>query len=406
MLPQLLALSLALAPNVVSAAIFPEGSLVKMIDHKGFKDAMKQNMTSVVAFVAPWCGHCQRLAPEYSRAALGLYPLIPLYAVDCDNSKNKRLCADQGVKGFPTLKLYPRGKKMAAIEYDGQERTASAFFYWATRAVPVKVKKIKELDDIAKWAVEGISKPRALLMNKSNKMPLLWTVLNNKYKDQIIFASHRDRKGRDSVKLGFEAGPEKSPKVLIYPEGDTKPVKYDGLMKFDSLSKFFDSLLDGSVDLTLLNQESAKEEFIPTPEELDIEQRQEAEMLKLAHGGYAEMIDFEKAVKDGSAKNFHGENGFPGMMGGKPQQPAAEKVEEGVKEAPMSQTETGHPTTPAPTPTPTEAPPAADPTPPTEPSVVVQEPVVVEETKATEPGRTAAPTATAKESKEHVKEEL
>lgn len=62
-------------------------------------------MTSLVAFVAPWCGHCQKLAPEYSKAALGLHPLLPLYAVDCDAANNKRLCADQGVKGFPTVKV-------------------------------------------------------------------------------------------------------------------------------------------------------------------------------------------------------------------------------------------------------------------------------------------------------------
>lgn len=82
-------------------------------------------MTFGVAFVAPWCGvrvmfttdmsvlnsfllveqHCQKMAPEYSKAALGLYPLVPLYAVDCDAAKNKRLCADNGVKGFPTIKV-------------------------------------------------------------------------------------------------------------------------------------------------------------------------------------------------------------------------------------------------------------------------------------------------------------
>ena len=44
MLPQLLALSLALAPNLVNAAIFPKDTLVKMLDHKGFKQAMKENV--------------------------------------------------------------------------------------------------------------------------------------------------------------------------------------------------------------------------------------------------------------------------------------------------------------------------------------------------------------------------
>ena len=33
------------------------------------------------------------MAPELDKAALGLYPLIPVYNVDCDASKNKNLCA-------------------------------------------------------------------------------------------------------------------------------------------------------------------------------------------------------------------------------------------------------------------------------------------------------------------------
>jgi protein disulfide-isomerase A6 len=74
---QLLALTLALAPSLASAAIFPSNTHVKMLDMKGFKKAMKTNVgffffelvtilaglfmtlpqaTSVVAFVAPWCG--------------------------------------------------------------------------------------------------------------------------------------------------------------------------------------------------------------------------------------------------------------------------------------------------------------------------------------------------------------
>lgn len=63
-------------------------------------------------------------------------------------------------------------------------------------------------------------------MNKSNKMPLLWSTLANKYQDDIEFFTHRDRKGKNSVKLGFEAG--EGPKVLIYPADETKPVQFMG----------------------------------------------------------------------------------------------------------------------------------------------------------------------------------
>lgn len=45
------------------------------------------------------------MAPEYSKAALGLHPLVPFYAVDCDKGSNKALCSQQGVQGFPTIKV-------------------------------------------------------------------------------------------------------------------------------------------------------------------------------------------------------------------------------------------------------------------------------------------------------------
>jgi hypothetical protein len=37
--------------------------------------------------------HCKAMVPELSKAALGLYPLIPVYAVDCDDKQNQQLCA-------------------------------------------------------------------------------------------------------------------------------------------------------------------------------------------------------------------------------------------------------------------------------------------------------------------------
>lgn len=45
------------------------------------------------------------MAPEYVKAANKLHPLVPTYAVDCDDEKNKPLCAQQQVQGFPTVKV-------------------------------------------------------------------------------------------------------------------------------------------------------------------------------------------------------------------------------------------------------------------------------------------------------------
>ncbi|KAI9062741.1 hypothetical protein FKP32DRAFT_1593405 [Trametes sanguinea] len=304
-----LPLAIALTPSLVSAALFPSDTVVKMLDAKDWKKVMKENATSVVAFVAPWCGHCQKMAPEYSAAALGVYPMIPFYAVDCDKQSNKRLCAEQGVQGFPTLKLFPRGKDMKPLDFDYPTRTASAFYYWASRNIPHNVKKIYHLEDVPAWVESDTDKPRALLLNQGKHIPLLWQTLGNKYRDQIKFAVHRDRQGKSSLAMGLEKGAPKSSKVLLYPAGSTDYVRYQGVQKHDPLVKFFDSILDGTADLEALAKQTIVEEPELDEREREIARQQEEQLMKLAHGGYNDMIDFEKAMKEGI--NPHGA-GHPG----------------------------------------------------------------------------------------------
>ena len=69
---------------------------------------------------------------------------------------------------------------------------------------------------------------RALLLNQGKHIPLLWQTLGNKYKGQITFGIHRDRKGKSSVKMGLEKGAPKSSKVLLYPAGSMDYVRYEG----------------------------------------------------------------------------------------------------------------------------------------------------------------------------------
>ncbi|KAF9483022.1 thioredoxin-like protein [Pholiota conissans] len=345
MLPaQLLAFTLLVAPSLVSAGMFPKDSLVKMLDHKTFKQAMKKNETSLVAFVAPWCGHCQRMVPEYSKAALGMHPLVPAYAVNCHAEKNKRFCSEQGVQGFPTVKLFPRGDSLPPMLYDA-ERTSSNFFYFATRRIPKAVTKLYNVNEVPGWVSGNKNKHRALLLTKEKKMPLLWQVLGNKYSHTALaFASHRDKKGKSSIAMGYEAGGPKEPKVLIYPEGADKPMIYQGLHKLDSLTKFFDSVLDGTADLSEAFEKAKAEEFVEDPEEAEILKKQEAQRIALMHGGFTDLIDFEKAMLEGGA-NYHDSAGYGGMMGGIPEHL---KKKDAAAESTVSMASTGMPATTTP----------------------------------------------------------
>lgn len=61
----------------------------------------------LVEFYAPWCGHCQRLTPEYEKAAAQLAAQnIPLAKCNADADNGKKSAAKYGVKGSPvSLKI-------------------------------------------------------------------------------------------------------------------------------------------------------------------------------------------------------------------------------------------------------------------------------------------------------------
>ena len=62
-----------------------------------------------VEFYAPWCGHCKTLAPEWAELATSVKGEIKVAKVDA--TENKRLGERFGVRGYPTIKFFPAGRK-------------------------------------------------------------------------------------------------------------------------------------------------------------------------------------------------------------------------------------------------------------------------------------------------------
>ncbi|KAL6530066.1 Protein disulfide-isomerase 5-2 [Orobanche minor] len=63
-----------------------------------------------VDFNVPWCGHCNRLAPELERAAHVLAGLRqPIVVAKVDADKYKKLASKHDVDGYQTLKMFMHG---------------------------------------------------------------------------------------------------------------------------------------------------------------------------------------------------------------------------------------------------------------------------------------------------------
>ncbi|XP_050466550.1 thioredoxin domain-containing protein 5 homolog [Cataglyphis hispanica] len=65
-----------------------------------------------VKFYAPWCGHCQKLAPTWDKLANSLRndDIVSISKIDC--TQHRSICGQFDIKGYPTLLWIEDGKKI------------------------------------------------------------------------------------------------------------------------------------------------------------------------------------------------------------------------------------------------------------------------------------------------------
>ena len=79
-----------------------------------------------VKFYAPWCTHCQRLAPIWEKLAdQAVSQAWPLKVADVDCTVSKTICEKANIKAFPTLALISEGKLKS--KYRGEAGDTKCF---------------------------------------------------------------------------------------------------------------------------------------------------------------------------------------------------------------------------------------------------------------------------------------
>jgi len=127
-------------------------SNVVELDTNNFKEKVLDNPeVGIVAFVAPWCGHCKALLPEWDAASLKLEGEGVFLGV-VDATVEDSLAREYGVSGYPTIKVFPGGLKTAsnAIDYQGGRQSEQIVKYALEEVdrsgVPKEIPEMTESD--------------------------------------------------------------------------------------------------------------------------------------------------------------------------------------------------------------------------------------------------------------------
>ncbi|OAL05298.1 disulfide isomerase [Phaeosphaeriaceae sp. SRC1lsM3a] len=95
-------------------------SQVVYLDDQSFKQKVGKDQDVLVAFTAPWCGHCKTLAPIWETLAntFANEPDVLIAKVDAEAENAKALAQDQGVQSYPTIKYFKKGS-LEPSPYEG-----------------------------------------------------------------------------------------------------------------------------------------------------------------------------------------------------------------------------------------------------------------------------------------------
>lgn len=112
--------------------------LIELTDSNFEELVLRSNDMWLIEFFAPWCGHCKSLAPHWAQAATELKGKVKVGALDA--TVHSITAGRFQVNGYPTIKMFPGGKKDAsdAVDYDGG-RTSDSIVSWALEKLAANV---------------------------------------------------------------------------------------------------------------------------------------------------------------------------------------------------------------------------------------------------------------------------
>ncbi|CDR44275.1 CYFA0S14e01574g1_1 [Cyberlindnera fabianii] len=237
----------------LTLAGFYSNSPVFELDASNFDSVVLSNQTSIIEFYAPWCGHCRNLQPEYVKVGRHLQDIAIVGAVNCDDSKNKPLCARYRIEGFPTLVVFRPPKVNLeskthqnyahATEIYNGPRKAKAMVEFVADRMKNYTKRFATLTKLEEWANKDTGRPKAVVLTRKDRLTTFLKSLAIDFLGKIDFGYLPLKSGKDDIFDKFEIEKDGNKSVLVVYDGD-KWNKFEGDLSKDGISQYLAEFAD------------------------------------------------------------------------------------------------------------------------------------------------------------------
>jgi len=233
-----------------------------------------------IKFYAPWCGHCQKLAPTWDELAKKFEKdaVVKVAKVDC--TQHQSVCQEHEVRGYPTLAYFRNGRKIET--YKGARNLADLTDFMNTNkeqagaggeaAEDGKVPEAEAKKEVVSPVVRldkdnfdekiktGVAfiKFYAPWCGHCKRLAPTWEQLADKFKDNDnVVIAHVDCTAGDNVNRALcdGQGVNGFPTLNIYKDG-VKIDEYNGKRDLFDLQEYVESKLSAKDD----KKEEKKEE--------------------------------------------------------------------------------------------------------------------------------------------------
>jgi len=133
-------------PHLKSEPI-PEnaGPLTTLVGDNWADIVMDTSKDVLVKYYAPWCGHCKKLAPIWEELAEAVADIPDLVIADFDATLNE--IEGLSIRGYPTLKWYPKDDK-SGRDFEGGRELPDFVAYLAENSSAYQAKKGMTSDEL------------------------------------------------------------------------------------------------------------------------------------------------------------------------------------------------------------------------------------------------------------------